>query len=251
MLSLLRNELERSWEDTRRHWVDPLLGVLVMSALFFGFYFGVAAFATQRKPGDLDGVLIGYLCWSLASGSFQSVSATITGEAQAGILEQLYLSPYRFSAIVLCRSIVSMLRNVLSVGILAVIAMAGTRRWLHVPVGPALAVLLPGSLALMGVGLVTGGIALNNKRLTSLTAILMIGLFGVVAVPALPFGPASFLPFAVASSAVRLLAAGTTELAPRVYLAIAANSLGYLAIGLAAFTWLERRAKRESRLGQH
>ncbi|HEY2516259.1 MAG TPA: hypothetical protein VGI39_35550 [Polyangiaceae bacterium] len=251
MLPLITNELRRSWEETRRHWVDPLLGISVMSVLFFGFYYGVAAFAARKEPGDLDGIIIGYLCWGLASGSFQSVSATVTSEAQAGILEQLYLTPNRFRMIVLCRAIVSMLQNLASVVILALVAMAGTRRWLHVPLVPTLMLLLLGSVALMGLGLIGGGLALNNKRLSSLTGISMIGLFAVVSVPALPFGPLSFLPFSLASSAVRSLVIGGAPVNAQVYGAVAANSAVYLALGSLAFGWLERRAKCANRLGQH
>jgi ABC-2 type transport system permease protein len=253
-LALLRNEVELHGVELRRHWWEPLVSVAVVSALFLALYHGLRVFAVGsvgRGGASLDALLLGYVAWGIAGAAYNSIARYIAEEAQTGTLEQLYLSPHPFGAIMLARAVVHMGSGLFSAALLALIAMVGTGRVVHLPIAHALALLLLGSLSLLGVGLAIGGAVLVHKRMSGFAALMNLFLLGVVCVPAYPANLASLLPFAYAASAVRALAAARAQPSLAMYSIIAANAAAYLVVGFAVFTWLERKAKAMNALGRY
>jgi ABC-2 type transport system permease protein len=202
-------------------------------------------------PADLDGLLLGYLSWTIAGVAYSAITKHITDEAQTGTLEQLNLSPYRFGSIMISRALVHLGSGLVSAALLAVVAFVGTGRVPHVPLGQASALIALGALSLIGVGLVMGGLVLVYRRLTTLAALFNLFLLAFTCLPAYPGNALSFLPFAYAASAVRAIGAGTAQPTFAMYWTITLNSAAYLVVGLIAYSALERRAKSLSSLTQH
>jgi len=253
-VKLLANEFYLAFAELRRHYWEPVFGVAVVSGLFLGLYFGVRALAQGRlsvAAGDLDGLLLGYVSWGVAGAAYNSVARHVTQESQTGTLEQLYLSPHRFSSILICRTVVHMTSGLCSAAALAVIAMVGTGRWLHVPLWHVVTLLLLSSVSLIGVGLAIGGVVLLQKRLSAAAAVLNILLLVFVSVPAFPWNAAAALPFSYGASAVRAIAAGRAEPSLALYVVVAANSAVWLVLGVVSWSALEHRARSTNALGQH
>jgi ABC-2 type transport system permease protein len=255
-LSLFQNELDLYRAELRRHYLEPIGGLVLVSALFLGLYYGVRAVAlapagSAGTSASLDGLLVGYFSWGVAGAAYNSIARHIAQESQTGTLEQLFLSPHRFSAIMVSRASVHMLSGLGSTAAMALIAMLCTGRWLHLPLGHTVALLLLASVSLVGVGLAVGGVVLIYKRLSAIASLLNLLLLVVVSVPARSWTGLGLLPFAYGASTVRALAAGHASASLATYALVAANSLVYLVAGLWIFRRFERYARRGSLLGTY
>jgi ABC-2 type transport system permease protein len=253
-LRLLANEAYLHGTELRRHWLEPLFGLALMSGLFLALYHGVRVFALGHGPAvpaDLDGLLLGYLSWTIAGVAYSAITKHITDEAQTGTLEQLHLSPHRFGSIMIGRALVQVGSGLLSALLLAVVAFIGTGRVPHIPLGQASALIALGALSLVGVGLVMGGLVLVFRRLTTLVAIFNLFLLAFACLPAYPGNALSVLPFAYAASAVRAIGAGSARPTWAMYGIVTLSSVTYLVVGLIAYSALERKAKSLGSLTQH
>jgi len=251
LVHLLRNELIRSLSQLRRHWVEPAVSMAILSGLFLGLYFGIRSVVTDTSAGRLDGLIVGYMTWTVAGAGGSSISRNVVEEAQTGTLEQLFLGPWGFHRVAICRAMVQMIAGLGTAAVLTVVAMLATGRWLRLPVPEVIAVLALGSLAVVGVGLALAGSALVYKRTSSVAPFLHIGLIAIVSVPAYPWNPLSVLPFSYAASLVRAIAAGTAEVTPATVLAVALSSSVYLAAGVAIYLGFEQRALAEGSLSRY
>lgn len=151
----------------------------------------------------------------------------------------------------ICRALIHMFSGMWSAAALAVIAMVLTHRVVHAPPVHTAALLLLGSLSLLGVGLIIGGATLVNKRMTTFAALFNLFLLAVVSLPAHPWNGFAWLPFSYAAAAVRAIAAGRAAPTGALYATVAASSLVYLFLGIVAYAGFERMAKTRNVLGHY
>ena len=251
-LHLLSNELRLQWYEMRQYWFETVTGLFFISAVFIGLFYGIKGFVIQQDDSSsLDGLLIGFIMWSFASGAYGSVTKSLIEDTQKGYLEQLFLCPKGFVTLMLSRSFIETTVGIITVTLLAYVAMFFTGNWLSINFFSFYGILLLAAPSLVGFGLMISGLALVFKRVETVGAMLSLGLMGLVALDGLPFNLFTLLPFVAGSSLARDVVLSGHGFDMTALLIITANSVVYLGLGVAFFKLCERQAKKRNLIGQY
>lgn len=232
------------------------LGFALM--IFFGFQTvgaGLPGFE-EGQAGRLLGLLITYI----AINGLQNGVELLAEETQTGTLEQAALSPPPLVGIVLMRDFASyiemLVRFALVLGI--AILLTGARFHLDVPAFGLLLTLM--YLGMEGLGLMLAGAALLYKRVATLGQFAVMLVFGLAFMPLtnLPSWMGAFVthfPFTQALVLLRDVAVRGVPLSQVVagggVTILAIDAAIYLALGIAAFAWAERKARDWGTLNQY
>lgn len=226
--------------------------------IFFGFQ-TVGAGLPGFEEGQL-GRLLGLLITYIAINGLSNGVELIAEETQTGTLEQAALSPPPLVAIVLLRDMASYVEMLLRFVVVLAIAMAITGARFHLDAAGFALLLTLMYMGMEGLGLILAGVALLYKRVATLAQLAVMLVFGLAILPleGLPGWMSGFVtnfPFTQALLLIRRLAIEGVPLATLLtdgsVLHLAMNGAIYLAIGVAAFAWIERVARDWGTLNQY
>ncbi|QBD75630.1 hypothetical protein EPA93_06270 [Ktedonosporobacter rubrisoli] len=96
---------------------DTLMQALIISLIFLGaiFFLGKERIDQQQLPGQF----LGYVIWVYARMATKNLSDDIIAEAQAGTLEQMYMSPVRPELLLVGRMIAFTISTTLVICLIA------------------------------------------------------------------------------------------------------------------------------------
>jgi ABC-2 type transport system permease protein len=251
-LNLFLAEVRMILWTMKRYIFNTLASIGIMFLIFMGMFWGIKTIGGSGVTGEsLDSMLVGYVLWMSAMLSMSNTGNEILSESQQGTLEQLYLSPLGAHSIFFCRSLVNVLFNFVFVTLILYVSMAATGRWMSVNLLYLYGMVILSTLSLVGISFMLGGVGLIHKRIQAVSAILPIGLVGLMLLPTYPLTPYALLPFIAGAAAIRNSIVSGARYPLWWYLFIAANSLIYLTIGLMIFRMLERKAMKLNKMGQY
>jgi ABC-2 type transport system permease protein len=249
---LFINELKLQYYEMRQYWFETLSGLIFITLVFLGLFYGIKSFAIdQGNNQSLDGLLFGFLLWTFASGAYGSMTKAVIDDTQKGFIEQLFLCPQGFVTLMLYKSLVESLVGLLMLTLIAYVAMAITGNWLDINFVILYGILLIAAPSLVGFGLIMSGLALVFKRVGTISALMVIGLMGLVALDGLPLNIFTLLPFVPGASLARDLILEQVPLNWTHLFIVAVNSTLYLTVGIVTFRFFERQAKRRNLIGQY
>lgn len=243
------NELRLNLTIKRRYWFESVLGILFLVGLFCALLYSVVSVSGKSmSSGELDTMIVGFVLWMFATGSYNSAANDIAEETRHRTIEHLYVAPVPFAAILGLRALLNLLFSalLLACGMAVINYLTAGRMQLDVP--RVLGTALLAAPALVGLGYVVAGLLLLFKKVQVLHAMMYFVLMSLVAMPAYPINGLALLPYALAAAVVKAAARGA-EIGPAAYWLIGANSAAYLALGLLLFAWMEKRARRIGVLG--
>ncbi|HAA32933.1 MAG TPA: ABC transporter [Cyanobacteria bacterium UBA8553] len=256
MLEVFRVELRRSFIEFVRYPLESLGGIVITTSIFYSLFLSAQYIAgpTARQFGErIDAILVGYILWDLVVFITSDIAGGLQKEAQTGTLEQLFLSPFGAPRIFLIRAAAELtVHLILMVCILLVImALTGSQLSfppiLFLPLGTVL-------LGAYGIAFIMGSIALLFKRISRLVGMFQFVLLFLMTAPTETWtGSLSLarwlLPMTAGAGLLRdLMARGKTLDLRELSLALL-SGIGYFAIGLLIFRFLERQAKKQGMLG--
>lgn len=237
-----------------------LITQLVTVSLIFigaGFLLGNGQF----NPQQLAPLLVAYIAWFYARIVIMSTSADLVTEAQAGTLEQMYMSPAPASLLLFGRMAALLISTTFLVVPIAVLLMVLLRisiplRWEGIPV------LLLTLAGLFGFTLIMSGVALVFKQIEAFADLvqnLLLFLTGVfLPVERFPVWLADFakiFPITQGNIVLREVMIKqeslTTVWNDGSLVLLTVHTLLYICVGLFIFKWCEYIAKREGSLGQY
>lgn len=256
MLTLFLAELRRRWSLARAYPAEEIIETVIMAVFFYMLFLGASFMAggSSQFGSRLDAMVVGYVAWILMMHIYAGVSHDLSQESSTGTLEQIMLTPFGVTRILLMRSLANTtISLVLTVGV-ALIVMLLTGSKMHVspemvlPIGA----IIFGST---GLGFMIGSLVYIFKQIRSFLMIVQFAMMFVMFVPietfSLPLKLAGcLLPIVPASASLRvILVEGQFD----VLLTAAAllNALFYLLVGMAVFRASERRAKRKGMVGAY
>ena len=144
---------------------------LVTETLMLGFIFiGIAFFMGDGtlRPDWLPGALLGYLIWFFAIIALNSMGGGLMEEAQAGTLEQLYMSPTPTFVVFVGRLFPTLVASTIMVALVATGLLLLLR--ISIPVNwQGLPVLALTMVSVFGLGYAIAGATLVFNRTGSLT----------------------------------------------------------------------------------
>ena len=249
---LLLAELRKHAIERLRYLGDFISSIITIYVVFLAIFYGFSGLAGPELPGArLEVLILVYLSWLFALTGLQTFSTEVQDEMQRGTLEQLYLSPYGISAILIARGMVELVASFILIAIILTLMMLTSGIWIPVLNIQALAAILIALPSLWGVGLALGGLILINKRAGGLLSILNFALVALVAFDAYPLNLLSFLPFSAGAATMRAVLLEGARLSLPWAMFLAAVSVVYMVIGIIVYALFERSARRRNLLGQY
>ncbi|NDJ17256.1 ABC transporter permease [Myxacorys almedinensis] len=254
MLELLIAQLKWSSIQYRRYASEAIGGVIALTATFYGLFLSASYIGggSVRFGDRLDSVIVGYVLWSLVIFIMGGIPGTLQREAQVGTLEQLFISPFNATQILLFRAIGDLIIQTFLISIVLIIIMVTTGRWLSF--SPALILpFITVVLGAYGIAFAAGGLALIFKSIQQLLGIFNFALLFLLTIPTETWSGTQqvlgwILPMTTGAGLLRDLMARSQPLAlPLLGLALL-NGLVYFALGVSLFRWAERAAKRRGKL---
>ncbi|MFC7176556.1 ABC transporter permease [Halosegnis marinus] len=195
--------------------------------------------------GTFDALVVGWFLWTMSTVAYFGLAQGITQESQWGTLEQLYMSPYGFGAVMGARVVALLGESLLWGGSVLVLMLVTTDRALSVDVLTVVPVVVLALLSVVGIGFVFAGAALVYKRIENVTQLMQFVIIGLVAAPVADLPALRYLPLVQGSSMLQQAMGEGTRLwqfpAAEVAVLVAAG-VGYCLAGYAVFRVAARRA---------
>jgi ABC-2 type transport system permease protein len=241
----------------KRYPSEAIGVIIILTALFYGLILGIYYVAgTSLSFGDrLDSLVVGYVLWTLVVLTVGDLPRTIENEAQTGILEQIFLSPFGASTVYLVRAFANMtLHLILIFGVLLTI-LAITKS--QIQISPSL--LLPLCTVVMGaigLGFTMGALALLFKRIHRITSIFEFSLLFLLTAPVetwggLPQVLGQLLPMTPGMGMLRSMMVRSELFDPLQFVLAVINGVVYFALGMLLFQAIERYTKQKGILSTH
>jgi ABC-2 type transport system permease protein len=255
MLNQTQKGLYIYWSYRFNLWIWQLS----IAVFFVGI--GLLLGGGELKPEELAGTLLGFLVWYYAVIAIANMSFILMEEAQAGTLEQTYMSPTPTATIFVGRVLSTTIISTISVSTVgtAIALVLG----IHIPLTwEAFPVFVLTMLGLFGLGYAIGGATIVFKRVFALSDLVIDALLffngsllPVDKLPGVLEGITKFLPTTQGIIVLRKIILDGHSLASvwadgsLVFLLV--HSAGLLAAGWLVFQYAERIAKRRGTLGQY
>lgn len=258
MLHALSAEWRREWVQLRRYPTELLSELAVIVLVFYGLFLGGSYMAGGAiLGGRLSDIIVGYALWTLSMMSVGTMGWTISNEAQNGTLEQVFLSPYGASLILLLRNMASIVISLLFTILTLFSVMAITGHYLFVSPWD----IVPGLLMIAsatGLGYLVASVTILMKRSQQLLNLLQFILLFLIMAPTAtlggswrwlaimaPFSPVVALLRSMMTQGAALLGTGNWLLWSVV------NAVLWLLIGLLVFAWAQKKARRRGNLSHY
>jgi len=255
-ITALEAVIQRHLINLRRYAFDSISGLVTMYIVFMVIFFGVRGIGGPALAAGttLEGILVGYLLWSLAIMAYSELSWDLNNEAQMGTLEQLYVSPIGFKWINAYSMISNLIFQFVLSGILLTLMMISTGKYLNIDIISILPLFLLALGSAYGIGFAVGGLALIYKRVRSFFQIVQFIFVAFIAVPIEQFPPIVYMPLSMTNYLLRrVMVDGLSiwELNGGELLIGVVTSVVYLVLGLLAFSKCEQIAKNKGLLGHY
>ena len=238
----------------RRYPVNTLSGLANAMILFAVIFFGGRALDSRALADSLEGIIVGFFLFSIATTAFAASAWGVTRESQWGTLEQLYMSPLGFGPAMLTRTVVRLIESfVWGAGTLAFMLLL-TGETLAFPVVTLLVVGVLAVAPALGMGFGFAALALLYKRVENIFQVVNFAFVGLISAPVsgvvwarlLPVSQGSYVLGLVMREGRRLWELPSTELG-----LLVATAIGYFVAGYAVFMWASRRAREQGLMGHY
>ncbi|MGI6365488.1 MAG: hypothetical protein ACOX2G_07070 [Bacillota bacterium] len=234
-----------------RYFVNSIGTLITLYLVFMLMFLGVQGFAGGADLGDgLDNLVVGYITWFVLLLTYQAIPYTILGEAEQGTLEQLYMAPLNFGAVVAFKLIAEILVDMVLVVLLLLVIIGTTGTSLHLDIPSLLPLLLLVIAGGSGLGFLLGGITLLLKRIHSYLQIVQFAIIILVAAPAT--APLRWLPVILPANWMRdvlVQGQGLAHIPLQDWLIMMGAALASLVVGVTVFKICETRARKLGIIG--
>ncbi|MFC6955110.1 ABC transporter permease [Halorubellus litoreus] len=253
-LTLVEALARKRYVILREYPVNTLTQLAVTYMFFAGIFFGGRAVAGAAITDSLPGIIVGFFVWTMAITAFAGAARSIMEDAQWGTLEQLYMSPYGFERVMAANAVVRLLESFAWGGAILAAMLATTGQSLTLDVLTVVPLVVLTVASALGIGFVFAGLALVYKRIDNIFGLLNFGLLFLIAAPTDQYPWLAVLPLSQGSTLLQRAMTDGVAIwnLPVLDLAIlVATAVGYVAAGVVAFRFAERRARRDGLLGQY
>ncbi|MBP2654685.1 MAG: type transporter [Firmicutes bacterium] len=261
-MMILKTMLNETYKGLLIAWnykFETFLQLVMMGLVFVGI--GFITGGGQLSSEQLTYTLIGYALWLYSSIIISSMCRDLLGEAQAGTLEQIFMSPVSVSLILIGRSFSTLITSTINILVFTMVMVWGLNITLSLQ-WQGLVIFIITMAGLFGFGFVIAGATLVFKRvgeLAGLTANALLFLNGsMLPVERFPKWLALFAKTLPTTQGVILLRDNLINMHSLYGLwqdgsliVLFSQSFIYCLMGLLCFGWFVRRAKVQGTLGYY
>lgn len=233
--------------EVTRYPVSLATMLISLYIVFFIIFFGTKALAYGNPDvnNTLNAVIVSFALWTFSILAYSGLSQVFLQEAYQGTLEQLYMSPCGFGWVNVCTIISSFVFSSVITGLILIVMMVTTGKYLTLPPGLLIIFLLT-ILPIYGLGFILGGLALIFKQIEPLTQLFQYAFIGLIVLPVDRFPALKILPLALGNSIIKKMVSGGYPFSriPAVdWVVLVATCIFYLAVGWFVFRLCEKAAK--------
>ncbi|MCL6580026.1 MAG: hypothetical protein K6U08_00185 [Firmicutes bacterium] len=247
--------LRKSVLEGFRYLFNLVTGLITLYLFFLMVFLGSRWLVPGLDLGSTtEALVVGFSVWMFTLFAYQDICWGISTEAEVGTLEQLHLSPAGFTWVSTCLALSRFLMNLIPLGLLTVLMMLTTGRWLHLDLVSLIPLLVLTLLPAYGFGYLMGGLALVFKRIQNSFQILQFIFVAFMATPSGTFPWARFLPLNLGTQMLRaVMGEGLAlwDLPASDLVTLAVVGVAYLSLGLGAFAYCTRVARDRGLLGHY
>lgn len=243
-----------------RYPVNTLASLVSMYVFWAFVFFGGREAATrmgnspQAFTPTLEGLIVGWFLWTMATIAYAGLPQNVTREASWGTLEQLYVSPYGFGAVMASMVVANVLQSLLWGGGILSMMLLSTGQSLTMDLVTVVPISVLTLLSVVGVGFLFAGLALVYKRIGNVSQLMPFVLVGLIAAPATGFSPLRFLPLVQGSAMLQETMRHGTRLwqFPVIDVGVLIlTAVGYSVAGYWTFLRLSRLARNRGVMGHY
>lgn len=258
-VKVMINEIIKGCLISWNYKFEMLLGLVMMGGVFIGIGYFIGR--GHLEPDQLSFLLIGYIIWLFSTTVISNLSNELLAEAQAGTLEQIFMSPVNVMVILFARSLSALIIAGISILLFAVATIwgLGTNIPLHFQSLIVFAITIAG---LFGFGFIIAGATLVFKRVGALANLVVNALlflngsmFPVDQFPGWLAMLSRTLPTTQGIELLRKIILDAQSLSDLwqdgSLLLLSYHSVLYVSVGLIFFVWSTRRAKTCGTLGHY
>jgi ABC-2 type transport system permease protein len=261
-MRILKTMLNETYKGLLIAWnykFETFLQLVMMGIVFIGigFIIGGGELSTEK----LTYTLVGYFMWLYSSIVISGMCRDLLGEAQAGTLEQIFMSPVSVSIILIGRSFSTLITATINILLFTIAILWGLKISIYLQ-WQGLVIFIITMAGLFGFGFVIAGATLVFKRvgeLAGLTANALLFLNGsMLPVEHFPKWLALFSKTLPTTQGIILLRENLLNMQSlsdlwrnHGLLFLGAQSVIYFLGGLLCFLWCVRRAKIQGTLGYY
>lgn len=267
--NLLQGEFERSITHMMRYPLETGAMIFMFCLMFFMMFF-FSESVTRNVVVD-DGtkseleansarILVGYVVWLVSTGALNLTSTQLIVEAQAGTLQQLYLTPLGFTTLLIARTIIGFLFSLLVTCIIAGIILSVSGILLEADYVAMFVSLIFIWIGVSGLGLIFAGLTLVLKRIQQVLSLAVWGSILLTFTPLenVPAGLLFFVRTFPFTQGIRIFQFSAVDnesfmdlIANGEILYLVGGSIAYFLIGLWCYRRFENIARRKGVLGQY
>lgn len=252
--TLLYGFFARNFITIRRYPLDFAGTLATYLLVFLMIFWGGKAVGPEVIGETIDAIIVGFFLLTTVLSTFFSLSGMISSEAKYGTLEQLYVSPFQFSTIMVAAVIANI---TVSVGIGTtnlIIVLFITNETLAIDLLTIVPILSLTLLHAIGLSLLFAGLALLYKRIQGLFSIVQFLFLGVISFALsdafwprlLPIGQGAAMLHQAMAKGV-----GLFEFSPLDHAILIGTAGVYLSIGHLSFYFSQHRARQEGLLDDY
>ncbi|MDY6819942.1 MAG: ABC transporter permease [Halobacteriales archaeon] len=238
----------------RRYPLNTATQFITLYFVFLLLVVGGQALAPETFAESTSGIIVGYLLWTMAIGAYSALSWDLIRESQWGTLEQLFLSPVGFGRVTVLTVAVNLLESFLWGAGILLLMLQTTGTTIQVDLLTVVPVILLTLASAIGIGFLTGGLAVLYKRVENLFSVMRLLFIGFIAAPIEAYPVLQLLPL---SFGTRLLHRAMVDgvrlwefpIADLGFLLVKAAI--YLLGGFLLFQLLQRKTRERGVLGHY
>lgn len=224
--------------------------------LFFAFlYFGARWVSTPQRLGEtLEALILGYWIWVGLILSLSQFTWNITTYAQQGLLEQLFMTPWRLHRVLAVEAAASFVTDTVLNLLMLLAFMAISGHWLALEPLTTLTLYILTLLPGFGLGYMLAGLAMRYKNIQSVFSIVQFLIVPLQMLPVDRYPGLNVFPFALG---VRMLLQHAREgirlweFPPQLLAVLLAQAVLYLWLGRVVYHRLETAARERGLLAHY
>lgn len=112
-MKLFKAELWKYLHEVRTYYPDHIVSIVVTTIVFYLFLL------IQHQ--QIDQSFVGFVYWYLLSSVISEAAVSVSSEKQMGILDQLIIKPFPFEQLIVVRTLVWLIVNLIKVAIVSIV----------------------------------------------------------------------------------------------------------------------------------
>lgn len=266
---LLQGEFQRSFTHMMRYPLETGAMVFMFCLMFFMMFFfadsvtrnvAVDSMTKSELEANSARILMGYIVWLVSTGALNLMSTQLTVEAQAGTLQQLYLTPLGFTTLLIARAAVGFLFSLVVTSIIAFIILSVSGILLETDYVALFVSLVFIWIGVSGLGLIFAGLTLVLKRIQQVLALAVWGSILLTFTPLedIPGWLTFFVKTFPFTQGMRIFRASAVDHESFVRLIVngeipylVGGAIAYFIVGLWCYQRFENIARKKGVLGQY